>query len=194
MEERKKYFKGLTRRDYIAKANEIIHREGIEAVTIRRIAKEMGASLYRYFDSRDELLYYAELGEMNDYIRRLNAAEKHWRNVWDIYVGVWYCYSMEAFRKPEAYNLLFFANNNTKLRVSIREYYQMFPENLELSNRVFHEMLQTADFMGRDFKTVCDDGIKEEEVNARVRQFIRDIEDLVRMLAKDLKGYKAYQI
>ncbi|MFR7444446.1 MAG: hypothetical protein ACLUUO_14395 [Sellimonas intestinalis] len=35
MEERKKYFKGLTRRDYIAKANEIIHREGIEAVTIR---------------------------------------------------------------------------------------------------------------------------------------------------------------
>ena len=140
MEERKKYFKGLTRRDYIAKANEIIHREGIEAVTIRRIAKEMGcstASLYRYFDSRDELLYYAELGEMNDYIRRLNAAEKHWRNVWDIYVGVWYCYSMEAFRKPEAYNLLFFANNNTKLRVSIREYYQMFPENLELSNRVF---------------------------------------------------------
>lgn len=205
MEERKKYFKGLTRRDYIAKANEIIHREGIEAVTIRRIAKEMGcstASLYRYFDSRDELLYYAELGEMNDYIRRLNAAEKHWRNVWDIYVGVWYCYSMEAFRKPEAYNLLFFAN------------------------RVFHEMLQTADFMGRDFemcrkcirsnaigyenavslnrmvcllfkgyfKTVCDDGIKEEEVNARVRQFIRDIEDLVRMLAKDLKGYKAYQI
>lgn len=229
MEERKKYFKGLTRRDYIAKANEIIHREGIEAVTIRRIAKEMGcstASLYRYFDSRDELLYYAELGEMNDYIRRLNAAEKHWRNVWDIYVGVWYCYSMEAFRKPEAYNLLFFANNNTKLRVSIREYYQMFPENLELSNRVFHEMLQTADFMGRDFemcrkcirsnaigyenavslnrmvcllfkgyfKTVCNDGIKEEEVNARVRQFIRDIEDLVRMLAKDLKGYKAYQI
>ena len=155
MEERKKYFKGLTRRDYIAKANEIIHREGIEAVTIRRIAKEMGcstASLYRYFDSRDELLYYAELGEMNDYIRRLNAAEKHWRNVWDIYVGVWYCYSMEAFRKPEAYNLLFFANNNTKLRVSIREYYQMFPENLELSNRVFHEMLQTADFMGRDLK------------------------------------------
>ena len=31
-------------------------------------------SLYRYFDSRDELLHYAELGEMNDYIRRLNAA------------------------------------------------------------------------------------------------------------------------
>ena len=127
MKRNEKYFKGLTRRDYIAKANEIIHQEGIGAVTIRRIAKEMDcstASLYRYFDSRDELLYYAELGELNYYIQRLNAAEKHWKNVWDIYVGVWYCYSMEAFRKPEAYNLLFFENNNNKLRVSIREYYK----------------------------------------------------------------------
>ena len=229
MKRNEKYFKGLTRRDYIAKANEIIHQEGIGAVTIRRIAKEMDcstASLYRYFDSRDELLYYAELGELNFYIQRLNAAEKHWKNVWDIYVGVWYCYSMEAFRKPEAYNLLFFENNNNKLRVSIREYYKMFPENLMLSNRVFHEMLQTGDFMGRDFemcrkcirsnaigydnavslnrmvcllfkgyfKTVCDDGIEEKDVNGRVRLFIRDIEKLVRMFAKDLKGYKEYQI
>ena len=181
MKRNEKYFKGLTRRDYIAKANEIIHREGIGAVTIRRIAKEMDcstASLYRYFDSRDELLY------------------------------------------------LFFENNNNKLRVSIREYYKMFPENLMLSNRVFHEMLQTGDFMGRDFemcrkcirsnaigydnavslnrmvcllfkgyfKTVCDDGIEEKDVNGRVRLFIRDIEKLVRMFAKDLKGYKEYQI
>lgn len=223
------YFKGLTRRDYIAKANEIIHQEGIGAVTIRRMAREMEcstASLYRYFDSLEELLYYAELGEMNDYIKSLNSAERHWKNVWDIYVGVWYCYSMEAFRKPEAYNLLFFTNNNNKLRVSIREYYKMFPENLHLSNRVFHEMLQTPDFMGRDFemcrkciranaigydnavslnrmvcllfkgyfKTVCDDGIKEEEINSRVRQFIRDIEKLVYLFAKDLKGYKEYKI
>ena len=62
MKRNEKYFKGLTRRDYIAKANEIIHQEGIGAVTIRRIAKEMDcstASLYRYFDSRDELLYPA---------------------------------------------------------------------------------------------------------------------------------------
>ena len=44
------------------------------------------------------------------------------------------------------------------------------------------------------FKTVCDDGIEEKDVNGRVRLFIRDIEKLVRMFAKDLKGYKEYQI
>ena len=42
MKRNEKYFKGLTRRDYIAKANEIIHQEGIGAVTIRRICKGDG--------------------------------------------------------------------------------------------------------------------------------------------------------
>ena len=226
---REKYFKGLTRRDYIARTNEIIHQEGIEAVSIRRIAKEMGcssASLYRYIENRDELLYYAELGEMNDYIRRLNKAEKGWTNVWDIYVGVWYCYSMEAFRKPEAYNLLFFTYDNNKLRNSIKEYYVMFPETIGSSNRMFHRMLQTSDFMGRDyemcrnciradaideekaiilnrmvcmlfkgyFKTVRDEKPDDDSINLMVRQFVRDIEEIVRMLAKNLKGYTKYQM
>ena len=69
----------------------------------------------------------------------------------DIYVGVWWLHFMEAFRKLEAYNLLFFANNNTKLRVSSGSLSDV-SENLELSNRVFHGDAQTADFMGRDLK------------------------------------------
>lgn len=83
MEEQKQstssnYFKGLSRRDYIQKAHEIIQQEGIQAVSIRRIAKEMGcssASLYRYFDNVSELLYYAELRILTGYLDRLNEAE-----------------------------------------------------------------------------------------------------------------------
>ena len=59
MKRNEKYFKGLTRRDYIAKANEIIHREGISAVTIRRIAKEMECSTALCGAWGAELLYPA---------------------------------------------------------------------------------------------------------------------------------------
>ena len=92
MEEQKQstssnYFKGLSRRDYIQKAHEIIQQEGIQAVSIRRIAKEMGcssASLYRYFDNVSELLYYAELRILTGYIDRLNEAEKSWESaIWN---------------------------------------------------------------------------------------------------------------
>ena len=148
------YFKGLSRQDYIQKAYELIQNEGIQAVSIRRIAQEMGcssASLYRHFENRDELLYYAELRTLKSYIIRLNKAERTWKNIWDIYVGIWDCYAREAFANPEAYNLLFFTYTNEKLKESIREYYDMFPEDIRDSNRFFSEMLKTTDFMGRDF-------------------------------------------
>lgn len=149
------YFKGLTRQEYIQKTYDIIKKEGIEAVSIRRIAKELGcssSSLYRYFESLSELLYYAELRTLTSYINRLNNAEKDWKCAWDIYVGVWDCYSREAFKNPEAYNLLFFEFTNVKLKKSIREYYEMFPEDIEFTNRFFFEMLQTSSFMARDFE------------------------------------------
>lgn len=151
------YFKGLSRKEYIEKTYEIIEKEGINAVTIRRIAKELGcssASLYRYFSSREELLYFAELRVLTGYINRLNEAQKHWKNVWDTYVGIWDCYAREAFSNPEAYNLLFFTFDSGNFKNSIQEYYSMFPEDIKYTNTFFYKMLQTSDFMGRDFE-VC---------------------------------------
>ena len=151
------YFKGLTKKDYISKTIEIMETEGIGAISIRRIAREMGcssASLYRHFENLSELLYYAELHILTGYIERLNEAEKGWKNIWDYYVGIWDCYSREAFRHPEEYNTLFLVNDNSKLNVSIKEYYEMFPDEKQKTNDFFQEMLETVDFMGRDFQ-IC---------------------------------------
>ena len=157
------YFKGLTKKDYIQKTREIIQNEGVDAVSIRRIAKEMGcssASLYRYFDNLTELLYFAEIHALTGYIERLNDAEKGWKNIWDYYVGIWDCYSREAFRNPKAYNLLFLQFENVKLNVSFKEYYEMFPEAIENTNQFFMAMLETTNFMGRDFE-ICKKCITE---------------------------------
>ncbi|WP_243155608.1 TetR/AcrR family transcriptional regulator [Dorea formicigenerans] len=149
------YFKGLTRKDYIEKVCKIIERDGDEDLSIRRIAKELGcssAALYRYFNSKSELMYYVSLNTLEDYIIRLNKAEETWTGVWDIYVGVWYCYSQEAFRHPKDYNRLFFEHTNEYLGGAIKEFYQMFPDNIGESNQFFAEMLGTADFWGRDYE------------------------------------------
>ena len=68
------------------------------------------------------------------------------------YVGVWDCYATEAFHNPEAYNLLFFEYNNVKLKEAMREYYEMFPEDIVNVNRFFYNMLQTPSFLARDFE------------------------------------------
>lgn len=157
------YFKGLTKRDYIKKTQEIIRAEGREAASIRRIAKEMGcssASLYRYFENQAELIYYAELNQLSGYIKRLNAAEKNWKNIWDRYVGIWDCYCREAFRNPDVYDLLFLKSENTKLNATITEYYEMFPEAVGETNQFFMAMLQQKDFMARDYE-ICKKCIEE---------------------------------
>lgn len=149
------YFKGLSRKDYIIKANELIKKDGIDAVSIRKLAKEMNCSssnLYRYFANREELIYYAQLTELKEYITSLNAAEKIWENAWERYVGVWYCYCMSAFRKPVAYNMLFFNNYEMALKDAIGEYYRMFPEEIDESSTSFQAMLTNPDFLGRDFE------------------------------------------
>ena len=221
------YFKGLTKRDYIKKTQEIILSEGREAASIRRIAKEMGcssASLYRYFDNQAELIYYAELNQLSGYITRLNEAQKNWSNIWEYYVGIWDCYCWEAFRNPEVYDLLFLKSENTKLNASITEYYEMFPEAVGETNQFFMAMLRQKNFIARDyeickqciaegaldeesakrlnrmacllyegyFKEVVDKGIREEDVDARVAQYIEDLDWIVMHLATDLKGYKGY--
>ncbi len=162
------YFKGLSRKEYIIKANELIKRDGIENISIRKIARELGcssASLYRYFANLDELVYYAQLGELKDYIVSLNEAAKVWENVWDMYVGVWYCYAMEAFRKPVAYNLLFLTKPDMALKYSIEEYYNMFPEDILRSSQVFQTMLRNPDFQGRDYE-VCKECMKAGALSA----------------------------
>ena len=149
------YFKGLTRKEYIEKVCKIMERDEDEDLSIRKIAKELGcssAALYRYFSNKSELMYYVSLNKLEGYIISLNKAEKTWTNVWDIYVGVWYCYSQEAFRHPKDYNRLFFEHTNEYLDEAIKDYYRMFPDNINEANQFFSEMLGTADFWGRDFE------------------------------------------
>lgn len=148
------YFKGLTRKEYIERAREIIESKPNSDITIRYLADQLGcssAALYRYFDSKDELMYFVNLKTLENYIIRLNKAEQYWNNTWDMYVGVWDCYCREAFSNPKAYDQIFFKNSNIALKNSMIEYYKMFPNNFIHANDIFQNMLSTPDFMGRDY-------------------------------------------
>ena len=94
---RRKYFKDLNRK---------------EAISIRRMAKEFQCSttsMYRYFENVEELLYYANLGYLDEYLEELNVHEKEWRDIWDMHIGIWECYCRIAFRYPQAFDIIFSA-------------------------------------------------------------------------------------
>lgn len=149
-----RYFKDLSRKDYISKANEIIRAEGVKALSIRRLANELNcssASLYHYFENMDELLYYAQIGFLDFYLEGISRYEKRWRDVWDVHIGIWDCYTKAAFTYPEAFDMIFLSPLSAKLPVALREYYGMFPESLNLVSPYLHRMLETPDFKERDY-------------------------------------------
>ena len=179
------YFRNKGKRDYIRKAQEIIRKEGRDAVSIRRLAQEMHcstANLYHYFNNQQELLYYAELNRHSDYIRRLNEAEKNWKNIWDFYVGIWDCYCREAFRNPKVYDMLFLQAQSDTLKNSISEYYMLFPEAIRETNGIFLSMLTQKDFMARDYEACrkCVEAGALDEAGA---------ERLNRMVCHQYEGY-----
>lgn len=150
---RRKYFKDLNRKVYIERALEIIRDEGTEAISIRRMAKEFQCSttsMYRYFENVEELLYYANLGYLDEYLEELNVHEKEWRDIWDMHIGIWECYCRIAFRYPQAFDIIFFSAASRNLTTSIREYYDMFPERINIVSPYLQVMLQSTDLFERD--------------------------------------------
>lgn len=147
------YLKDLSRKEYIILATKIIKEEGAEAISIRRIARELGcssASLYRHFENLDELLYYAHLDSLNEYIFELSIQEKNWKDVWDAHFGIWQVYAEKAFKKPEAFEYVFYKHIKNHLGKALQEYYQMFPDTIILVGPLVKEMLEIAAYYDRD--------------------------------------------
>lgn len=148
------FFKNLKRKDYIEKASQIIRSEGTQAVSIRRMAKELDCSttaMYRHFQNLDELLFYAHLSDLNTYIANLEEKVPTWNSMWDVHFGIWELYSDQAFRKPEAFELIFYRNLNKDLGSALEEYYEMFPETIVNVTPLIKEMLQIPGYYERDY-------------------------------------------
>ncbi|MEG0963556.1 MAG: TetR/AcrR family transcriptional regulator [Lachnospiraceae bacterium] len=217
------YIKNLTRRDYVVKAYEIVLNEGVEAVSIRRLAKELGCSstsLYRHFTNLEELLFFAQIGFLKDYIEDLQNHETKWTNVWDMYIGIWECFSRQAFKTPKAFDCIFFGQQKDKLPQALREYYRMFPEGIQILSEHLQFMLQEGTFAKRDYSIAlrcadagvislenathlnrlcvdCFKGIFKgvldegvEDVEALVADVVYYVTDIVRLYASDLLTVK----
>lgn len=163
------YFKDLSRKDYIIQAGKIIKKEGVRAISIRRIARELGcssASLYRYFENLDELLYYVHLDALNEYILDLSNREKQWKDIWDVHFGIWRSYAGEAFKKPDAFECIFYRNINKNLDKALKEYYEMFPDAIILVSPFIKEMLEIPGYYERD-AFVCSRLVEEGKLTAQ---------------------------
>ncbi|MDL2254133.1 TetR/AcrR family transcriptional regulator [Ruminococcaceae bacterium OttesenSCG-928-I18] len=150
----------------------IMDAEGVESITIRKVADAAGynsATLYNYFNNLDHLITYASVSRLKDYIRELPRYINQANNAVDEYLAIWECFCNNAFAMPEVYYGLFFGKLNTSTSEIIKGYYEIFPAELEGMSRHLINMAVEGDIFQRNRKILekcaVDGAIGMEEVD-----------------------------
>jgi AcrR family transcriptional regulator len=167
--DRKTRIKRTIMNKFIDAASTIIDDEGLDKVTIRKVASAAGynsATLYNYFDNIEHLIIFASIRYLRDYNQGLKKYVKNARNSLERYLLIWECFCKYSFDKPDIYNLIFFSDYSNSLNNIITEYYSLFPEELADSSLRLNSMLTGNNIYSRtlyQFGGCADEGYFREE-------------------------------
>ncbi len=118
---------------FINAVSKIINEEGIERVTIRKVAKIAGynsATIYNYFDNYNQLVFFAATHFLSDYVQALPKYIKKSKDTLEQFLLIWECFCKYSFEKPQIYYAIFADDIGDRSEDLIKKYYQLFPEEL----------------------------------------------------------------
>lgn len=122
---------------FIDAATRIATEEGLQHITIRKVAKEAGytsGTLYNYFDNLDQLLEITAINCITDYLTEFaEILEGNYHEVIKM-IKAWECYCNHSFRLPSIYTYVFSSSFSENVLAKIKVYAQLFPERLDLNN------------------------------------------------------------
>lgn len=157
---------------FIDAASKIMDEEGMQAITIRKVADIAGynsATLYNYFKNLDELILYASIRHLKEYTFSLSQYLNALHNNIDKYYEIWKYFCKYSFSNPEIYNIIFFGKHSDSISNIIEEYYSIFPEELGDHSEELLPMLLKSNLHERNLillKILAADGyLKEEYLN-----------------------------
>ncbi len=154
---------------FVEATSKIIEEEGLEKVTIRNVADIAGynsATLYNYFEDLDHLIFFTSIKYLREYSLELSKIISHSDNSLNIFLKIWECFCKFSFKKPQIFYKIFFSKHKDKLRDTISEYYDIFPEDLGENSGVVLSMLRCKNIFERDkiiMRSLVDDGIIKQE-------------------------------
>ena len=160
---------------FIQVAIQIIQEEGLNALSIRKVAQRAGynsATLYYYFSNFEELCIFSCMHLVDKYAKELQNYLAQARTPLEKYLKIWECFCIYSFRNPDEFWLLFFKHleDGEKISQYFKEYYLIFPENWTDEVREYEEILTSGDLYEREYLSLVKslgsmaDRLSEEEI------------------------------
>ena len=129
---------------FIEAAQEIMANEGIENITLRKVADIAGyngATLYNYFADFDQLILFASLKYLKLYNIEVVKQVKQCKTEREKFFAMWIVFCQISFKHPQPFNQIFFNKHSDSLDVISKQYYELFPEDLGTKDRYLKEIL-----------------------------------------------------
>lgn len=146
-----------TMKYFIEAADNIIEEEGIEKVTIRKVADIAGynsATIYNYFQNIEHLLFYCSMKYLKNYAVRLSKELVSDKGCIERFISTWSIFASESFKHPSIFYSLFFSEFSYNFNGAVQDFYNMFPENMDSMPEEFMPMMLERNIYKRDYKAL----------------------------------------
>lgn len=164
---------------FIKSVRKVISEEGIENVTIRKIAKVAGynsATIYNYFDNLNQLIFFGAISFLDDYVKAIPFYLNKSQDELDKFLLIWECFVENSFENPHIFYAIFTENIGDSSENLFKKYYQLFPEELDNIPKRYIPMLLESELSKRcsiHIKPCIEAGYfttdMAEEVDERIR-------------------------
>ena len=152
---------------FIEATQELILNEGLEKLSIKKIAEKAGynsATIYNYFENLEVLVLYASINYLKDYLSDLKNEITADMKAIEVYETVYKIFTKHSFEQPEIFHI-------------IKKYYEIFPDEIEGHIDLTKAMLTQGNIYDRDLpiitKMIKEGSIKEEAASSIMETIIR---------------------
>lgn len=117
---------------FIDATHQVIEEEGIDGVTVRKVADIAGynsATLYNYFSNLDHLIGYAAIKYLKDYYLVLDDYIKEADNGEQKYLKIWEVFCLHSFDRPKIFKAIFFLTPNDSVKDIFDNYFEIYPSD-----------------------------------------------------------------
>lgn len=165
---------------FIEATQELILNEGIENLSIKKIADTAGyntATIYNYFEDLEELILYSSIDYLKIYLKDLKSEINSNMKAIEIYETIYKVFVHHSFEKPEIFHTLFFGKYSYKLEKIIKKYYEIFPDDITGQTDITKSVLVEGNIHNRDLpvikQMIKEGSILEEEAPYIMEAIVR---------------------
>ena len=165
---------------FIEATQELILNEGIENLSIKKIADTAGyntATIYNYFEDLEELILYSSIDYLKIYLKDLKSEIKSNMKAIEMYETIYKVFVHHSFEKPEIFHTLFFGKYSYKIKKIIKKYYEIFPDDITGQTDITKSVLVEGNIHNRDLpvikQMIKEGSILEEEAPYIMEAIVR---------------------